>query len=246
MSTAIEKFSANFLRLNSSLHKYRQSTPVHKNACTSVLIVAAGPSPAGQCFRWTPEEPDEHFRIFFEPSPLMGWARHTELHPQNLRPGRQASNCVRLKAQHRSRARAQELMVTVSGKGARLLSQRRGRRHISDLPANAREIYHASTQPHGTGSNRTDRSKIPGSAEEASEAARLAAPTIEIWLLLSRIQGEGPFLVDPACFFKRLCAGLARVGAPQTRAPGARGTSWKSRRSARRSRPPRQRSHRRR
>jgi hypothetical protein len=65
--------------------------------------------------------------MHFEPSSLMDYTRRNERRPQNLLSNPGGSNVVCLKTQHRSRAKAQELMVTGSEKkDARLLSQQRG------------------------------------------------------------------------------------------------------------------------
>jgi hypothetical protein len=67
----------------SSLHKYRQSNPVHKNACTSVLIVAEGPNPAANASDETPEEQGKAPTTRVEPSHAHGRAGTQNRHKPN-------------------------------------------------------------------------------------------------------------------------------------------------------------------
>jgi hypothetical protein len=93
--------------------------------------------------------------MHFEPSSLMDYTRRNERRPQNLLSNPGGSNVVCLKTQHRSRAKAQELMVTGSEKKTPACCRSSaGRGHISDFTTFARGKDHASIVLSAAGSNR--------------------------------------------------------------------------------------------
>ena len=143
------------------LHKYRQSNPVHRNDAISVLTFVEQSEGLRPACGLSPEE-QMNTSNGLEPSSLLDYARHQEFHLQNLH-----SNPPGLEL-HRSEG-ATSLPRKGSGtdghrvwiKAPTCCRSGVGRKHISDLLANAREIHHAPTQPYAARSCRADRSKIP-------------------------------------------------------------------------------------
>ena len=96
-------------------HKYRQRNPVHRNELISVLCCSKRHevfSQCADCRQRSRMNASNDLRTFIAHE--LGQTHRAS--PSEPAPGPSGLELHGLKAQHRSRARAQELMVTVSGK----------------------------------------------------------------------------------------------------------------------------------
>ena len=99
-----------------SINSYRQRNSVYRNCAVSALtFVERSKDPRPLC-GLSPEEPSECFECTSNLHTLIAEPDTRNFALRTCAQAHKASNYARLKAQHRSRARAQELTVTVSGK----------------------------------------------------------------------------------------------------------------------------------